>query len=420
MLSTLNKLTVLNASYNNILDIRPLENLNLDEANLSNQEFFMENQTAIDDNVTIKNPIKLFEGSSIENLSISHNGFISGDDIVWSNLEKGDFNLEIQFENTYEKFIFSGRVVQPISNKDSVIDDLNIDLKLDSSNWTNNNVSVDYIISGDSIELIEKIELPNNNTTLEHEGNFIVSDNGVYVVNVILNNGKKISESIEVKNIDKEKPSLKISKNINSQELLALEIEATDSLSGIDYILLPGGEKIYNNKVLFEVGNNKKLSFRAYDVAGNYTESTISLEDSTVENPQIYAFNKQITLGDTFNPLAGVSAKDYKGKNITNKIIVVKNEVDTNSLGEYTVTYKVSDDYGNESIKSIFVEVIDRKVIPNSNKDNTEASTVIDKDEDTNSNSNTPKDAKKGYVSLITLSIISGFAFLFRSGKDNF
>lgn len=421
MLSNLSNLIRLNASHNNIIDIRPLKNLNLDEANLSNQEFFMDSQTAIDNNVTIKNPIKIFEGSLIERLVISHNGFVNNDNIVWNNLEKGDFNLEVQFEKGYEKFIFSGRVVQPVSNKDSIANDLNIDLNLDSSDWTNNSVRVSYAITGDSVELIDKIELPNNNSTLEHKGSFLVSDNGVYDVDVFLNNGKKISKSIEVKNIDKEKPNLNMSKKMISKDMISINLEATDSLSGIDYILLPNGEKIHDNKARFETSyNNKDLIFRAYDIAGNYFESQINIEDSMSQKPTINASNKQIVFGSTFNPLKGVSAKDYKGKNITNKIIVIKNEVDVNSLGEYPVTYKVTDDYGNESIKSIFVEVIDKDVSLDNSKDNTEASTIIDKSAEDNNKGNSVKDDKKGYLSIIALSIMSGFAFLFRSGKDNF
>ena len=55
--------------------------------------------------------------------------------------------------------------------------------------------------------------------------------------------------------------------------------------------------------------------------------------------------NKTITVGDTFDVLAGVTATDKEDGDLTSKIQVDGN-VDTNKVGAYTVTYTVSDSKG--------------------------------------------------------------------------
>ena len=73
--------------------------------------------------------------------------------------------------------------------------------------------------------------------------------------------------------------------------------------------------------------------------------------------PIIKAEDKTLTVGDTFDPLADVTATDEEDGNLTDKIEVLKNEVDTTKPGKYEVTYKVTDSKGASYTKSITVTV---------------------------------------------------------------
>ncbi|WP_346670668.1 SHIRT domain-containing protein [Faecalicoccus acidiformans] len=59
--------------------------------------------------------------------------------------------------------------------------------------------------------------------------------------------------------------------------------------------------------------------------------------------------NTTIEQGSKFDPLAGIHATDAQGNDITGSIKVVTNNVNTSKPGKYTVTYEVTDQYGNIS-----------------------------------------------------------------------
>lgn len=54
-----------------------------------------------------------------------------------------------------------------------------------------------------------------------------------------------------------------------------------------------------------------------------------------------------VKVGDAFDPLAGVYAVDSKDGNITDKIEVTSNNVNTDKAGNYSVSYRVENSNGN-------------------------------------------------------------------------
>lgn len=83
--------------------------------------------------------------------------------------------------------------------------------------------------------------------------------------------------------------------------------------------------------------------------------------DPNESTPKILGVeNSVVEQGSIFNILAGITATDEVDGNITNKIIVTGN-VDTNELGEYTLTYTVTNSFGNSDQKERIVEVVKRK-----------------------------------------------------------
>lgn len=73
--------------------------------------------------------------------------------------------------------------------------------------------------------------------------------------------------------------------------------------------------------------------------------------------PTINASDKTLTIGDTFNPLEGVTASDKEDGDITKDVEVLSSDVDITKAGTYTVTYKVTDSKGASSTKTITITV---------------------------------------------------------------
>jgi len=71
-----------------------------------------------------------------------------------------------------------------------------------------------------------------------------------------------------------------------------------------------------------------------------------------------------VTLGNTYND-AGATASDNYDGDITANIVTVNN-VDTNTVGNYTVTYNVDDSSGNsaiEKVRNVVVEAVLEEVV---------------------------------------------------------
>lgn len=115
--------------------------------------------------------------------------------------------------------------------------------------------------------------------------------------------------------------------------------------------------------------------------------------------PVITATDKIIEVGDTFDPMADVTATDAEDGNLTDKIEILKNTVDPSKPGVYEVTYKVTDSKGASCTKTIKVTVKEKAPAPS--KDNNKTTTVA------------PKTGDSTNVSaVIALLAVSGIALL--------
>lgn len=88
--------------------------------------------------------------------------------------------------------------------------------------------------------------------------------------------------------------------------------------------------------------------------------------------PIIAANDRTLYVGDTFDVMYGVIAIDVEDGFIFDKIEVVSNDVDTLKPGEYKVTYKVSDNQGASSTKTVTITVKEKEITeePDGDKDN--------------------------------------------------
>lgn len=126
--------------------------------------------------------------------------------------------------------------------------------------------------------------------------------------------------------------------------------------------------------------------------------------------PVIKATDKTITVGDTFDPMADVTAEDAEDGDLTDKIEVVKNTVDTKKASKYEVTYKVTDSDGATRTKTIKVTVKEKAPAPSTDKDKTPTTPNKDKDKTTTV---APKTGDTTSVNtIIALLAVSGIALL--------
>ena len=151
--------------------------------------------------------------------------------------------------------------------------------------------------------------------------------------------------------------------NISNAEEFVLNAK-----SGMDDIVT-----ILNNKVNFNKNGKAYIEVKGmlpgettitFDIEGlDLTkEVTINVNmDNNEENPNnppiIEAKDVELTVGDEFNPRNGVTAYDLEDEDLTSRIIVKENTVNTKVKGTYKVVYEVTDNDGNTTTKEIKVTV---------------------------------------------------------------
>ncbi|WP_346934828.1 cell wall-binding repeat-containing protein [Clostridium sp.] len=113
----------------------------------------------------------------------------------------------------------------------------------------------------------------------------------------------------------------------------------------------------HNNSHIY---NNKVNSDNQYGIMVDLSKGDFTLVGNT--KPVISgAIAKNVTVGDSFDAKAGVTATDAEDGSITSQI-AVSGTVDTKKVGKYTLTYTVTDSDGNKVSVSRIINVIARNV----------------------------------------------------------
>ncbi|EKZ4627443.1 DUF5011 domain-containing protein, partial [Listeria monocytogenes] len=102
------------------------------------------------------------------------------------------------------------------------------------------------------------------------------------------------------------------------------------------------------------------VTYRVTDSAGETVERSISIEVVN-DAPILHVADRQVSVGDVFNPMENVSANDTEDGDVSSHVEVIENNVDTQTPGSYTVTYKVMDSHGKSITKTIHIEVVNDK-----------------------------------------------------------
>ncbi len=100
-----------------------------------------------------------------------------------------------------------------------------------------------------------------------------------------------------------------------------------------------------NDEITYVEAGDYDNSIVVTDNAGN--ESEVPVKISVIALPTINGVtDKTITAGESIDYMAGVTATDGKGADITSSVTVDSSAVKTDTAGSYQTTYKVTDQYG--------------------------------------------------------------------------
>lgn len=100
-----------------------------------------------------------------------------------------------------------------------------------------------------------------------------------------------------------------------------------------------------NDEITYVTAGDYDNNIVVTDDAGNETKVPVKI--SVINAPTINGVtDKTITVGDTIDYMAGVTATDGKGADITSSVTVDSSAVKTDTAGNYQATYKVTDQYG--------------------------------------------------------------------------
>lgn len=114
-----------------------------------------------------------------------------------------------------------------------------------------------------------------------------------------------------------------------------------------------------NDEITYVEAGDYDNSIVVTDNAGN--ESEVPVKISVIAPPTINGVtDKTITAGESIDYMAGVTATDSKGADITSSVTVDSSAVKTDTAGSYQATYKVTDQYGLTSSATSNVTVNDK------------------------------------------------------------
>ena len=201
-----------------------------------------------------------------------------------------------------------------------------------------------------------------DDVTYEETVNTDVADTYKVTYKVKDAKGKEASKTINVKVIPDEKPVI----NASDKEIyLNSKFDPLEGVTASDAEDGPIKDIEYDSEVKTDTVGDYKVTYTVKDSHGQVTTKTITVKVIVNQLPVINASDKTIYLNSKFDPLDGVTASDKEDGPIS-KINVDLNEVKTDQLGKYIVTYSVTDSYG-QTVKKTITVTVSEKVLEKKN-----------------------------------------------------
>ena len=234
---------------------------------------------------------------------------------------------------------------------------------INNNNFPVINASNKEIVQGTNIDVLKDVtatDVEDGNITNKikvRSNNLNINTPGTYQITYEVTDSSNLTTTKTITILVKvnEKPVINasdIEMLINTE--LKQNVTATDKEDGN----ITSRIKTTKNTVNTKVAGVYEITYEVTDSYNQKTTKTIKVTVLKDQNPVINATNKEIVVGTEFKELDGVTATDKEDGNITNKIKVIENTVNTNSKGTYKVTYEVVDSANNKTTKTIEVKVI--------------------------------------------------------------
>lgn len=189
---------------------------------------------------------------------------------------------------------------------------------------------------------------------ITYEGKVDTTKEGEYEVTytAVDNNNFHVSKTIKIKVVSNNDVIINASDK---------EIKQYTSFDYMSSVSAKDDEEDLTDKITYEgeVDTTKVGEYEVvYSVLKNNKKTSKKITVKVIKDsePVIEASDKEIYLNSKFEPLEGVKAHDDEDGELTN--ITYESNVDTSKIGEYEVTYKVSDKNKQQTVKKIKVNVI--------------------------------------------------------------
>ena len=217
------------------------------------------------------------------------------------------------------------------------------------------------IKEGDTFNPLDGVsasDIENGNLTnkITYKSDVNPNKEGTYHVTYTVSDNSNFhaSKTITVKVISAELPT------ISASDREVKQFEKFDYMDGVSAKAHDGtdltDDVTYEETVNTNEAGTYKVTYKVKDSKGKEASKTITVTVIPNEKPVINASDKEIYLNSEFDPLEGVSAYDAEDGKITD--IEYKGEVKTDEVGDYKITYTVTDKNGQKTEKTITVKVI--------------------------------------------------------------
>lgn len=195
--------------------------------------------------------------------------------------ENGIYRFE-----AYDQIGNKRTITKQINNIDKVQPIISLEQK--DTDWSDAQAIITWDCS-DNESGFSRVLLPDGSTSQNRTGEYIAKYIGTYTFIAYDNVGNQRIEKIQIQNIDKTKPTLTLSKDIEDWVNADLTVmwNSADNESGFNRILLPNGSVSNETMGIFKVKQNGTYTFIAYDNVGNSTVETIKITNIDKIEPTI-------------------------------------------------------------------------------------------------------------------------------------